>query len=82
MQITRWGPGSFVLACSLAGLLLASAIALAMPVHYVSREMITVDPANQVSLRALDHPAVRQLSTGIAARFATNTHSRESRPVR
>jgi hypothetical protein len=55
MQITRWGPGRFVLACSFAALLLASAIALAMPVHYVSRAMITVDPANQVSLRALDH---------------------------
>ncbi len=55
MQATRWGNARVVLACSLAGTVAALLISLAMPVHYISQTMVTVAPANESSLRVLDH---------------------------
>jgi hypothetical protein len=39
----------------LAGRFVAAAASLAIPVHYVSEDMLTVNPADKTALRVLDH---------------------------
>ena len=46
MQMTTWSFGRVTLACSVAGILVAAAVSLALPVHYLSRAVLTVTPAN------------------------------------
>jgi uncharacterized protein involved in exopolysaccharide biosynthesis len=46
MQMTTWSFGRITLACSVAGILLAVAVSFAVPVHYVSQEVLNVTPAN------------------------------------
>lgn len=46
MQMTTWGFGRITLACSVAGILVAAAVSFALPVHYLSRAVLTVTPAN------------------------------------
>jgi len=56
MQMTtKWGFGKTIFACSLGGIIVAAAITVAIPVHYVSQDMLTVIPADDTSLRVLDH---------------------------
>ena len=46
MQMTTWSFGRITLACSVAGILVAVAVSFALPVHYLSRAVLTVTPAD------------------------------------
>ncbi len=55
MQMTTWGLGRIVLACSLAGVLVATAITFAVPLRYKSQAVLTVTPADESALRVVNH---------------------------
>jgi polysaccharide biosynthesis transport protein len=44
-----WNFGRFTIAGSLAGVLVAGAVSLAMPSHYVSRAVVTAKPADEAT---------------------------------
>ncbi|HKN62078.1 MAG TPA: hypothetical protein VJW93_12935 [Candidatus Acidoferrales bacterium] len=46
MQITTWSFGRITVAGSLAGVLVATAISFAVPLHYLSQSFVEVTPAN------------------------------------
>jgi uncharacterized protein involved in exopolysaccharide biosynthesis len=52
MQMTTWRFGRITLACSVAGILLATAVSFVVPVHYVSQAVFTATPADE-STRSL-----------------------------
>ena len=45
-QITTWSFRRIVFACSLAGILAAAALSFALPVHYLSKSVLTVTPSD------------------------------------
>ena len=54
MQMTKWAFGGFLLAGSVAGLLVAGAALMAIPAHYVSQAVVEVRPGDRSSLRVID----------------------------
>jgi hypothetical protein len=55
MQITSWSFGRTTLAGSLAGILVAAAISLAVPVHYLSQSFVEVTPAEGSAPQSARH---------------------------
>jgi hypothetical protein len=55
MQITSWSFGRITRAGSLAGILVAAAISLAVPVHYVSQSFVEVTPAEGSAPQSARH---------------------------
>jgi uncharacterized protein involved in exopolysaccharide biosynthesis len=44
MQMTTWSLGRIMLSCSVAGILVAVAVSLALPVHYLSQTVLNLQP--------------------------------------
>jgi len=59
MQVTTWSFGRITLAGTVAGLLLAGALSLALPAHYLSRAVLILTPADESALES--EPARRLL---------------------
>ena len=55
MQMTRWSFGRIALACSVAGILVATAVSFALPVHYLSQAVLRLTPANGSALRVVNN---------------------------
>lgn len=53
MQMTPWGFGRVMVACSVAGILLAAAVSFMVPVHYDSQAIFRATPANESTRRGL-----------------------------
>lgn len=59
MHLTSWGIGKITFASAVVGMVAAAAISFAMPVHYLSKAMLTVSPANE-STRDAANDAMRR----------------------
>ena len=68
MQMTTWTFGRIMLACCLAGILLAAAVSFAVPVHYRSQAVFTVTPASEFTLGML-----KDLTRRISSRESLNS---------
>jgi capsular polysaccharide biosynthesis protein len=61
MHLTSWGIGKVTVACAVVGMLAAAAISFAMPVHYLSKALLTVTPADESTPEAANDAMRRSI---------------------
>jgi capsular polysaccharide biosynthesis protein len=62
MQMTPWGFGRVMFACSVAGILVAAVVSFTVPVHYDSQAIFTATPADESTRRVLNNVEQNVLS--------------------